>query len=189
YVVVGSPASEDATNLPLRAAFVPWLADVVGQHLSGAPALVVHAAPGATVELPAWVTGWEPASGGGQQLVGEGRLHAPDEAGVYFLLRGGDRVGALVVNPEPEESVLDRLSPSELRTRLGARDARVLTDRAGLAAAAFDPSAGRSLVSPVLAAALLVLVAEGWVSRRGGGRGGSAGGAGGSGARRTGRGR
>ncbi|HEY0969982.1 MAG TPA: BatA domain-containing protein [Gemmatimonadales bacterium] len=169
YVLVGSPALEEATNLPLRAGFVPWLAEVVGQHLAGAPALVVNAAPAAPVHLPGWLTGWESAVGGGQQLVAEGATTAPEEAGVYFLLRGDERVGALVVNPEPEESVLERLSPSELRTRLGARDARVLTDRGELAAAAFDPAAGRSLVSPFLAAALLVLVAEGWASRRGGG--------------------
>ncbi len=168
YVVVGSPALEEATNLPLRASFVPWLADVVAQHLAGTPALVVNATSGAPVTLPSWVTGWEADSGGGQQLVAEGAVTAPARAGVYFLLRGDERVGALVVNPEPEESVLDRLSPSELRTRLGARDARVVSDRDELVAAAFDPAAGRSLVSPFLAAALLVLVAEGWVSRRGG---------------------
>src|SRR5690606_15703904 len=49
YVIVGSPATQEATNLPLRASFVPWLAQVVGQHLSGSPAIVLHAAPGQPV--------------------------------------------------------------------------------------------------------------------------------------------
>jgi hypothetical protein len=86
---------------------------------------------------------------------------------VYFLLRGGERAGALVVNPEPDESVLDRLDPSALRSRLGARDADVHASRDRFVAAAFDPAAGRSLLPMLLVAALGVLVAEGWASRRG----------------------
>ena len=74
-----------------------------------------------------------------------------------------------MVNPEPEESVLERLSPSALRSRLGGRPAEATTDRARVVAAAFDPTGGRSLVGPLLVGALLALGAEGWVSRRGAG--------------------
>ena len=169
FVLVGSPLLPDATTLPLRAAFVPWLGEVLGQRLSAEPMVLRTAAPGAPVAVPPSVTAWTPASGGSATSVVDGSLTAPAEPGVYYLLRGAARVGALVVDPEPEESVLQRLSPATLRSRLGARRAEVTTDRDRLAATAFDPAGGRSLASPLLAAALLVLVAEGWVSRRGGG--------------------
>ena len=169
FVLVASPLEPGATSLPLRAAFVPWLGDVVSQRLSGEPMVLRSAAPGAQLSLPPSVTAWVPAAGGTMSSVVDGSLRAPAEPGVYYLMRGAARIGALVVDPEPEESVLQRLSPAILRARLGARRAEVTNDRARLVSAAFDPAAGRSLASPLLAAALLVLVAEGWVSRRGGG--------------------
>lgn len=168
WVLLGSPLVPAATTLPLRASFVPWLADLLAERLATEPGVVVQAAPGAVVRVPAWITGWESPEGG-LQLLESGELSAPAAAGVYFLLRGSERAGALVVNPEPEESVLERLSPSELRSRLGARDVEVTTNRDRLAAAAFDPTGGRSLVTPLLVAALLALGAEGWMSRRGAG--------------------
>ena len=168
YAIVASPLDPAATTLPLRAAFVPWFGEVLAQRLAADPGVVVAAAPASAVRVPPWITAWEPAAGGAQQLVMDGALTAPAEAGVYYLLRGPARAGALVVNPEPEESVLDRLQPSALRSRLGARDAEVHTSRDAFVAAAFDPAAGRSLLPPLLVAALATLVAEGWASRRGG---------------------
>jgi hypothetical protein len=171
YAIVGSPLDPAATTLPLRAVFVPWFGEVLAQRLAAEPGVVLEASPGTAVRLPAWITAWEPAAGGAQQLVMDGTLTAPGEAGVYYLLRGPARAGALVVNPEPEESVLDRLQPSALRARLGARDAEVHGSRDAFVAAAFDPAAGRSLLPPLLVAALATLVAEGWASRRGGSAG------------------
>lgn len=169
YVLVASPLEAAATTLPLRAAFVPWLGELLAQRLSADPIVVRASAPGARVALPAWITGWVAAGATTPESVMDGALTAPSAPGVYFLLRGPARVGALVVNPEPEESVLQRLSPAMLRSRLGARDAQVTSSPDAFRRAAFDPSAGRSLVTPLLAAALLVLVTEGWMSRRGAG--------------------
>lgn len=169
YVLLGSPLDPAATTLPLRAAFVPWLGELLAQRLSSEPMVVREAAPGDRVALPAWITGWVAVGSGTPESVLEGTLAAPSNPGVYFLLRGPDSVGALVVNPEPEESVLQRLSPAVLRARLGTRDAGATTDPDAFRRSAFDPSAGRSLVTPLLAAALLALAAEGWLSRRGAG--------------------
>jgi len=63
--------------------------------------------------------------------------------------------------------VLDRLSPSALRSRIGARDVEVHASRDRFVQAAFDPAAGRSLLPPLLALALATLAAEGWAGRRG----------------------
>ena len=63
---------------------------------------------------------------------------APWTAGVHFWARGGERVGALVVNAEASESDLARLDADSLATRLGAttagaargRDFEIDVDRA-----------------------------------------------------------
>lgn len=170
YVLAASPLDPAATSLVVRAGFVPWLGDVLAQRLAAEPGVVLEAAPGAPVRVPPWVTAWEPSDGGAQQLVMDGALVAPAGAGVYYLLRGPVRAGALVVNPEPEESVLDRLSPAALRGALGTRAAQVVASRDAFAAAAFAPGAGRSLLPPLVLAALAVLVVEGWAGRRGAGR-------------------
>ncbi len=170
YTVVASPLESAATSLPLKAAFVPWLGEILAQRLSSDPIVIRHAAPGGRVSLPPLVTGWVTDDGTTPESILDGAMTAPAAPGVYFLLRGPTRVGALVVNPEPEESVLQRLSPATLRSRLGSRDAQVYTNLDAFRRSAFDPSAGRSLVTPLLGFALLVLGAEGWASRRGSGR-------------------
>ena len=45
-------------------------------------------------------------------------LDAPSRAGTYFLTRGDRRVGAVVVNAPPEESLLDRFTAQELAVYL-----------------------------------------------------------------------
>ncbi|HEX3158876.1 MAG TPA: VWA domain-containing protein [Gemmatimonadaceae bacterium] len=168
YVLVASPLVPTATDLPVRAGFVPLLGDLLSQRLSSEPGGVLVAAPGQRVRVPAWVTGVEGA--GALRPGADGSLTAPAQPGVYFLIRGTARAGALVVNPEPDESVLERLSPSQLRERLGASDVRVATAAPRFVASAFDAAGGRALATPLLAGALLLLVAESLVTRRGQGR-------------------
>lgn len=172
YVILASPLDPSATTLPVRAAFVPWLGELLAQRLNEDPMVLRAAAPGARVSLPPWVTGWLPDSTGTPESIVDGEVTAPTDPGVYFLLRGPARAGAMVVNPEPEESELQRLSSATLRSRLGGRGTTVASTPDALLRAAFDPTAGRSLIAPLLAAALVALAAEGWLSRRGGGSGG-----------------
>jgi len=169
YAIIASPLDPSATSLPVRAAFVPWLGELLSQRLNEEPIALRAANPGATVTLPPWVTGWLPDSGGAPESVVGGEVTAPATPGVYFLLRGPATVGAIVVNPEPEESELQRLSPATLRSRVGGRNTTVTSTPETFIRAAFDPTAGRSLIAPLLAGALVALVAEGWLSRRGGG--------------------
>jgi hypothetical protein len=123
----------------------------------------MHADPGAPIRLPAGVTGFE----GDSQVVAVGSVaRAPSRAGVFFLRRGEERIGALVVNPEREESRLDRLSGPELKARLRGRDAFVTSDPSALARSAFDPSAQRPLQAVLLLLALGCLIIEMIVVRR-----------------------
>jgi hypothetical protein len=85
---------------------------------------------------------------------------------VYFLRRGDDRVGALVVNPEREESRLDRLSGTELKGRLRADDVIIATDPADIPQHAFDASAQRPLQALLLLLALACLVGEMMIVRQ-----------------------
>jgi len=54
YVLIGSPLTPEASSLPVSAAFLPWLSDVVTQRLSGEAGQVVYATPQSTMPVPRW---------------------------------------------------------------------------------------------------------------------------------------
>jgi hypothetical protein len=166
-VLVASPIDPQFTNLPLRAAFLPWLADVLGQRL-GAPAGDVGApraaTPGESVTLPAGVDAIETASGARRSVNGD-RLAAPAERGIWFFQRAGRRVGALVVEAPESESDLTRLSAERLASRLGGNRGRGVTDSGALVRAAFSVGASHPAVTPLLVLAFLLLVVEALVVR------------------------
>jgi hypothetical protein len=163
-VIVGSPLDPAATDLPVRAAFVPWLAEAVTLRLSAEGGGVIEAAPGGPMRRPAWADALETPTRERLPL-GDATASAPERSGAYFLLRGGQRVGALVVNGEPDESALGRLTPEELRARVQARAVRVDQAPEQWLAALFDAGARRPLVVPFLVAALVALVAESIMAR------------------------
>jgi hypothetical protein len=158
YVIVASPLTADATTLPVRAMFVPWVGDVLSERLVGEPGRVVTAAPGSRLPRPRWADAIEGPDGERSPL-GE-TVDVPTRSGVYFLARGEHRVGALVVNASPEESILDRDTPDELRGRLHAGRTILAANPAAWMSLAFRAAARRSLVAPALALALLLLVTE-----------------------------
>lgn len=158
YVLIGSPLSPDATNFPVRASFVPWLGTVLTERLVGEPGQVIAAAPGAQLPRPRWADAMEGATG--QRTPLSETLDVPVRAGTYFLTRGDRRVGAVVVNAPPTESVLDRYSTNELRARLQASRTLVTNDPSTWEATAFRGASRRSLIEPALLLALLMLVVE-----------------------------
>lgn len=165
-VLLASPLLPDATTLPLRAAFAPLLDALLSQWLGGGAGTVIDAAPGAPVILPPWATALEPPSGAHLVLPIHERHSAPSRSGVYFLLRGGARAGALVVNPEADELVLARLTGSELARRIGA-SAVTTTGDDDVAAVVFAGASRRPLVVPLLLLALVALMAEAVIAGRG----------------------
>ena len=164
WVLLASPLHPEATDLPVRAAFVPWLAGLLTEQLAGEPGRVLAAAPGDTLARPAWAEAIE--TGGEAPVAIAGPLVAPPRAGVLFLRADGRRVGALVVAAEPGESDLARLAPDDLAARLGGRGTRVLDAPARFDAAVFAGGGRRALAVPFLAGALLLLAAESVVVRR-----------------------
>ncbi|HEX5436808.1 MAG TPA: VWA domain-containing protein [Gemmatimonadaceae bacterium] len=159
YVIVASPLIPQATNFPVRAAFVPWLGDVFSQRLEQEVGSVINAAPGVQVGRPANADGLELAGGERLSLSGDS-LTAPDQPGVYFFMHGTRRLGALVVNPEARESALARLNNDALAARLRGSDVRVVDDAATLHTHTLSSAPRRPIVAPLLMLALLVLVVE-----------------------------
>ena len=162
YVLVASRLDPSATALPLRAAFVPWLADVLGLRL-GAPAgdlgIPIAVAPGAAVTLPPGTDAIENAAGARRTVTDE-RTSAPLERGVWFALRGGRRVGAIVVDAPPEESALARWSGAELAGRLAGRDGHASSTAETWVRDTFAAGSRRPAVTPLLVLALLLIAAE-----------------------------
>jgi hypothetical protein len=165
YVLIASAADAEATDLPVRAAFLPWLDALLAERLSVAGGVALDASPGATVTVPSGVTALEAPDGSRRAVVGGETLTAPWAAGVHFWYRGDRRAGALVVNPEPEESDLTRLAPDSLARTLGAD--RALQDPARLGRETFAAGGRRALATPLLLLALVLLAAESLVARRG----------------------
>ena len=164
FVIIGSPLDPTATDLPLRASFVPWLGDIIAQRLAGTASADLQAAPGAAMRVPSGTDGLEGPDGQVTPLTASS--NAPSRAGVYFLRRGTARVGALVVNAEPEESDLARLPLATLRDRVRTRDALVTADAAEWRRSLFNLGARRPLQLPLILLALALLAAETLVVRR-----------------------
>jgi hypothetical protein len=164
YVLVASPLTAEGTDLPLRASWVPWLGSAIADHLSGDAGAITEAAPGAPIARPAWARELEEPDGTRRPVL-ESRLEAPSRAGVYFWLRGTQRAGALVVNPEVNESDLARLPIAQLRSRFSGAEVAATDDAARWTASAFSFSGRRALDGALVALALLLLAAEAFVTR------------------------
>jgi hypothetical protein len=158
YVIVGSPLVPDASTLPVRAGFLPWLGGVLTERLVGEPGQVITGAPGARIARPRWADAIESSDGSRTTLTDA--LDVPVRAGTYFLTRGDRRVGALVVNPAADESNLERYTANELKARM--RSDRALTANAqdSWSRMAFRAAARRSLIEPALLLALVLLIVE-----------------------------
>jgi hypothetical protein len=158
YVVVGSPLVPEATTLPIRAAFVPWLAEVVSRALaSGGEAFA--ASPGERVGKPSGAEALELPDGARTEIAGDS-ISLPSRRGVYFFLRGEERIGAVVANFEAAESDLARLGPDALRTRLRARDAIVTSEVREHLTQVFDSAPRRTIGMPLLVLAIALLLLE-----------------------------
>jgi hypothetical protein len=164
YVLVASPLTAEATDLPLRASWVPWLGAAIDDHLSGDAGAITEVAPGASVARPPWARELE-GPDGTRRPVRDLRIDAPDRPGVYFWLRGSARAGALVVNSEVSESDLTRLPLAELRSRFSGAEVTATADLAPWSAAAFAVSGRRALDAILLVIGLLFLAAEAFVTR------------------------
>jgi hypothetical protein len=168
WVLVASPLVPSAVNAPLTASFVPWLRDLL-VHQLGRDGVVVTAAPGTAVTLPVSVEALLDAEGGAQDDAlrsGPGvAVTAPSRAGVYWLRRAERTVGALVVNPEVEESSVDGWGTAVWQDGWTGGRVELAPDAARVVRAVFARAGGRSIVWPLVLVALVALVLEALLAR------------------------
>jgi hypothetical protein len=167
YVLVGSPLVPEATTLPVRAAFLPWIGELLTTELSGDRGVALAAAPGERVAVPEGATALEGASGSRVPVAGDS-VPAPSRAGVWFWVRNDVRAGALAVNPSPDESDLRRAGAPALAARVRGGDVRITGDAAEQRASLFASAPQRPLLFPLLVLAVGLLLAEAAIA--GGGR-------------------
>lgn len=160
YLLIGSPLVPEATSLPVRASFVPWLATVLTERLVGEPGQAITAQPGSRIPRPTWADAIEAGGTEGGRAPLTETVDVPVRSGTYFLTRGERRVGALIVNAPPEESSLERFPAQELAQRLRAERVLTASDQGSWSSMAFRAAARRSLVEAALIVALLLLVTE-----------------------------
>lgn len=164
YVIVASPLDPTATDFPVRAGFLPWIAEAASQRLAGDAGVVLTSTPGARVRAPSGIQAVDDVAGQ-PATISNGELTAPDRSGVYFFRRGGAKAGALVVNGEPDESQLARLSTQVFKSRFEGRNVTVTADGQRWASDVYTGSSTRPLGTPLLILAALVLLAEAIISR------------------------
>jgi hypothetical protein len=172
YALLASPLVPDATDAPLRGAFLPWLRDLVSRRL-GDDGLMLAAAPGDTLTAVGQIDSLVSPAGTARPTSGVG-LVVPDTTGVYALRRAGRTVGVLVVNAEPEESRVTAWGDSIWQGEWIDGTRQLVASSDALASAVFDRAGGRSIIWPLVALALLALglealVARGWLAPRGDG--------------------
>jgi hypothetical protein len=145
YVIVASPLHPEATSLPVRAAFIPWLGRVIANRASGDAATIVEAEPGSRITL------------GGTEFA------VPASAGVHATETPTRRY-FIVANPAAGESDLRRLSAGELESVLTDGSVTLVRERGALAGEAFRRSSRKPVSEPLIAIGILLLLAESLVS-------------------------
>jgi hypothetical protein len=153
-VLLGSRLEPAWTDLPVSAGFMPFM-DALVNRLARGEVSLEDGAPGDPVPLPDLIS--EVRQGERDWRVEGGGVFRPTEPGAYYLLAGGDTVGAITANVDPRESLLAPAADGQVR-RLW-KDARVVSlgDAAG---AAFSVAARGDLRGPLLWAALLLAFGE-----------------------------
>ncbi|WKW12693.1 BatA and WFA domain-containing protein [Pseudogemmatithrix spongiicola] len=165
YVLVASAADAGATDLTVRAAFVPWIDLLVSERLGAAEGRALEVAAAARVTVPTGVDALEFPDGESRPVAATAQIAAPSVAGVYFWRRGAARVGAIVVNAEARESELAMMPADSVAAALDAPRGESTPE--SLARAAFAAGGRRALDTPLLLLALVLVVAESWLARRG----------------------
>jgi hypothetical protein len=167
YALFASPANPDASSLPLRASFIPLIAELVTQRLSGEGGRILTAFPGAQVTRPIWADAIR--ENGSLRLLEGGTFKAPATSGVWMLARAGQPSGALVVNPPAGEFDLARMPRPDLRARFEVDNVSITSDAPRWTRDVLDSSGRRPVALPLLFAAFVALALESLVARDGGG--------------------
>lgn len=166
WIVLGSALAPTSTTLPVRASFVPWLADAISNLASGATAATLVGG-GTPLVAPNGATELRSADGKTRRTAGPNGVNAPAEPGLYFWMRGADTIGAVGVQLPAQEPRLARATSAELATRFGGVERAVVSNATpAFLASVRQSGASRPMSIPLLWLALLAVVVEAWLSGR-----------------------
>ena len=166
WLVVGSSLNPSSTTLPVRATFVPWLADAISNLASGTTAATI-AEPGVSLVVPGGATELRSADGKTRRSISGATLAAPAIPGLYFWVRGSDVIGAVGVQLGRDEPRLARASTAELTQRFGGVERAVVSAEVpAFLSSVRQSGASQPMAFPLLLLALLAVVAEAWLSGR-----------------------
>lgn len=158
FLLIASPMSVDASTLPVSAAmlrFVDWASSEWASAGSGAG----ESATGTHLSAPARATHVRFPSGDVREIDGTRMVRGTGEAGFYEFLDADTTVSVVALNPPSAESDLTRLDPSSFTEVIG-RTVVTADAPAEWGRAVFRARQGPELWWPLLAVALLLLVAE-----------------------------
>ena len=166
WIVLGSSLDLASTTFPIRATFVPWLADAISNLASGTTA-AMHAAPGQSIVAPAGATELRSVDGTVRRTIATGTTTAPTAPGLWYWMRGSDVIGVLGVQIDAGEPQLARATPAELLARFGGAEGATLTsDVVAFLSSVRQSGAAQPIGGPLLLLALLAVLAEAWLSGR-----------------------
>jgi hypothetical protein len=156
-ILVASRLTETWTELPVHAAFIPFI-DRLLNRVAARESWSVRTSPGATLVLPSAV-GRVLLPGQPVTVPGDRRFSAPLAAGVYFLAgAAGDTVGVLEVNYDRRESRLEPASEREIRAALGPEIQ--LLDGSAMVREVYGAARHADLAGALLAIALCAALLE-----------------------------
>ena len=166
WMLIGSSLNPGSTSLPVRATFVPWLADAISNLASGTTAATLTE-PGVSIGIPGGATELRSADGRTRRNVSGATLAAPASLGLYFWMRGSDVIGAVGVQLGRDEPRLARASPAELLQRFGGAERAVISvDVPAFLSSVRQSGASQPMAFPLLLLALLAVITEAWLSGR-----------------------
>jgi hypothetical protein len=166
YVLLGSPLTAEASDLPTSAAMLPLMDRMTGVWSQLAPP-TTDAEPGQAVAIPDGVTHVRRPDGTRDAVAAGSAYRLGAEPGIYGLLRGETMVAGMAVNAGSAASDLSRLDRRGLEARLPGWRLHVSTDAAVFRSAIFRERLGREVWRPLLFALLAVLFAEAVVAAAG----------------------
>jgi len=166
WIVLGSALDPTSTTLPMRAAFVPWLADAISNLASGTTAATLVTSGDALIPPPG-ATELVAVDSASRVPVGTSAMTAPALPGLYFWMRGTEILGAVGVHLDPGEPQLARATPAELVVRFGGTQRAIIsTETPAFLSSVRQSGASQPLAAPLLWLALVAVLAEAWVSGR-----------------------
>jgi len=153
-VLLGSRLDPAWTELPLAAGFMPFM-DLLLNRLARGEVILAQGAPGDAVPLPDLTTSVRQGERE-WQVEGGGMFH-PSDVGAYYLVAGGDTLGAISANLDMRESLLAPASDDQIRRLWDGARVVPLAESAELV---FSAGAMGDFRGPLLLAALLLGLGE-----------------------------